>query len=256
MARVFGLCEPWAAARRFFGLAAMRPGLAVGLVGVFLLWGGVAQAASFDCKKASSRIERLICDTPDLDSFDTQLEGAYRGALDRSADPAALKDKQVAWLKQREACTDAACLSGLYQRRIKALGAISDKPAICERAGSTIEINECQAEYSRRADRELARYVAAARKRLTQEAQDEFSGEATKAALGEFDASQTAWEAFRKAECSAVYTWFSGGTIRGAMYENCWQVVTKSRARLVWSNWLQFMDSTPPLMPEPTVYAN
>lgn len=225
--------------------------LAVACVGAVLLWDGTARAASFDCGKAASRIEHLICDDPDLNSFDSQLEGAYRGAIDRSARPEAVKDRQLAWLKQRDACLDAKCMSAAYQRQISSLMAISDPPATCRNAGSTPEVNACQADYSRRADRDLARYVAVARKRLSEEARGEFSGPSAKAALAEFDASQTAWEAFRKAECSAVYTWYSEGTIRGAMYENCWQSVTRSRTTMVWSMWLQFMDSTPPLMPEP-----
>lgn len=230
---------------------ALRPGLVATFVGVLLLWGGAAEAASFDCKKAASRIERLICDEPDLDSFDSQLEGAYRGALDRSLRPQSVRDRQTAWLKQRDACADTGCLSAAYQQQIKLLMTISDKPEICERAVSTRDINECGAEYSRRADRELDRYVASARKRLIKDAQDEVFGQSAKAALTEFDASQLAWTTYRKAECSAVYTQWSDGTIRGAMYQACWQSVTQSRTMMVWSNWLQFMDSTPPLMPEP-----
>lgn len=252
MLNVFSPCPPDVTAwRRFFRVAPALLGLAAACIGAVLFWGGAARAASFDCAKAAGRIERMICDDPDLNSFDAQLEGAYRGALDRSARPEAVKDRQLAWLKQRDACLDVACLSAAYQRQIGALTAISDPPALCKNGGSTPEVNACQAEYSRRADRDLARYVAAARKRLNEEARGEFSGPSAKAALAEFDAAQTAWEAFRKAECSAVYTWYSEGTIRGAMYQSCWQSVTRSRTALIWSSWLQYMDSTPPLMPEP-----
>ncbi len=243
-----GLFDHRASGRRPFRRIA---GLVGAFVGAFLLWGGTAQAASFDCKKAASRIEHLICDDPDLNSFDSQLEGAYRGALDRAASPASVKGKQLTWLKQRDACADAECMSNAYQRQIKLLAAISDEPALCKGAMATPEMNACQAEYSRRADRELARYVAAARKRLVEEARGEFVDPSAKTTLAEFDAAQAAWEAYRKAECSAVYTWYSGGTIRGVRYEACWQSVTLSRTATIWSSWLQFEDSTPPLMPEP-----
>jgi uncharacterized protein len=206
-----------------------------------------AQAASFDCKKAASRIEHLICDDPDLNSYDSQLQGAYAGALDRSLHAAQVTADQRAWLRQRDACADAKCLSPLYQARIAALAKISDPPATCS-GETTIEVNQCQAEESRRADRELARYVAAARARLLSEAGD--SDNSAKALAG-LDVSQKAWEAFRKAECDAVYDWWSDGTIRGAMYEDCVQAVTRSRTEQVWQSWLQFMDSTPPLMPRP-----
>lgn len=241
-----GFRAPGAAARR--GLLSFAFAFAAGL-----LWSGAASAAGFDCGKASSPVERLVCGDPDLNAFDSQLDGAYRGALDRSADPAAVKDGQLAWLKQRNACTEAACLAASYQRRIKLLEAISDKPAICEHVGSTPELDACQAEYSRRADRELARYVAAARKRLTDDSRDAFTGGSAKAALAEFDAAQAAWGPFRKAECSAVYTQHRGGTIRGSMYETCWRRMTEDRTRSVWVNWLQYMDSTPPVLLEPKV---
>ena len=242
--------------KAFRGLLAGRivPGAA--MVGAVMLlsglWGGEAQAAGFDCKKAASRIERLICGDPELNSFDSQLDGAYRGALDRSNQPASVKDRQLAWLKQRDACADVACLSAAYQRQIKVLGAVSDEPPICQRAASTLDVNACGAEYSRRADRELDRYLATARKNLAEELSGEFADPAAKSALAEFNAAQKTWEAFRKAECSATYSRYMGGTIRGSMYEGCWREVTEARTHQVWLNWLQFMDRTPPLMPEPS----
>ncbi len=208
-----------------------------------------ARAASFDCAKAASRIERLICGDVDLDSFDSQLEGAYAGALDRSAHPDRLKGEQRAWLKARDACADVKCLSATYQKRITDLSQVSDEPAAC--AGSTTpEVNACGAEYAGRADRELARYQAAVRERLAAEAKDDPSN--TKTTLAAFEASQKAWEAFRKAECDAVYDWWSGGTIRGAMYEGCLRSETKARTEQIWRVWLSFEDSTPPLMPKPS----
>jgi uncharacterized protein YecT (DUF1311 family) len=237
--------------RRFFRCATLQASFVSTFLGTWLLWAGVGQAASFDCKKAASRIEHLICDEPDLNSFDSQLEGAYRGALDRATRPVSVKNMQLAWLKRREACPDVKCMSDAYQQQITLLTAIVDKPSICNGAGSTPEVEACAAEHSRRADRELARYIAAARKKLIEEAQDAGLAQSAKAVLVEFDASQAAWVAFRQAECSAVYTRFGDGTIRGTMYQSCWQSVTKSRTAMVWSIWLQFMDSTPPLMPKP-----
>jgi uncharacterized protein YecT (DUF1311 family) len=130
------------------------------------------------------------------------------------------------------------------------LSALSDEPAAC--AGSTTpEVDSCAAEYARRADRELARYVAAARKRLSDEAKDASNGRAPQEALSQLDKSQAAWVLYRKAECEAVYSWWSEGTIRGSMYQGCWREVTRSRTAAIQSTWLQFMDSTPPLMPPP-----
>jgi uncharacterized protein len=229
---------------------AMRQTITAAFAGMLLLCTGGAKAAGFDCDKAASRIEQLICANPDLNSLDSQLEGAYLGALDRSNHPEQVKERQLAWLKERDACADAKCMSAAYSRQIQLLSSLSDEPSVC--GGSTTpEIDACALEYSRRADRELARYIAAARKRLIGEAKEEPDSQAPKTALAGFDASQAAWIAYRKAECSAVYDWWSEGTIRGAMYQGCWETITKSRTADIWSTWLHFMDSTPPLLPKP-----
>jgi uncharacterized protein len=222
----------------------------VAAAGALLLSAGCASAASFDCKKATRPIEQQICKDPDLDSYDSQLEAAFQGALDRSNHPEQVKQQQLTWLKERDACADTKCMAAAYQRQIAHLSSVSDEPKVCGGA-STPEVNACEAEYSHRADRELARYVAAARRRLTDEAKDDPSREAPKKALTEFDASQKAWVAYRKTECDADYDWWSESTIRGAMYETCWQTITKSRTEDIWSVWLGFMDSTPPILPKP-----
>lgn len=211
---------------------------------------GSAHAASFDCKKTVTSIEQMICQTPELNSLDSQLEGAYAGALDRSNHPDRIVRDQRVWLRERDACDDDKCLHVVYQRRIVSLSKVSDEPVIC--AGSTTpEVNSCEAEYAHRAERELARYLAAARKRLIGEASEDSDPQRSKTTLAAFNTSQKAWEAFRKYECNAVYDWWSEGTIRGAMYEGCMQSLTKSRTEQVWSTWLSFMDSTPPLLPKP-----
>ncbi len=209
-----------------------------------------ASFASFDCTKAAPRVEHMICGDVELGIFDSQLQGAYAGALDRSLHPDKIRADQRAWVAERDACSDAKCMTASYQRRIASLSKVSDEPTAC--AGSTtLQVDACGAEYARRADHELTRYVAAAHKRLTDEARENSNPQSSKDALTGLDASQKAWEAFRKTECDAVYSWWSEGTIRGAMYQGCMQSLTKSRTEQVWATWLSFEDSTPPLMPKP-----
>lgn len=220
-------------------------------VAVMLLGAGQARAAGIDCGKAAAGVERMICEDPDLKSLDSQLAAAFAGAMDRSARPAEVRQGQRAWLKVRDACaSDLACARGAYRKRIKALSALSDPPAECA-GSSTPERDLCAAAYAQRADRELDRYVAAARMRLLDEAKATPGSTASAEALSQFDKSQAAWVAYRKAECDAVYSWWSEGTIRGALYLDCWQGATKSRTGAILSTWLGFMDSTEPLMPPP-----
>lgn len=81
--------------------------------------------ASFDCAKASSPIEHLICSTPQAADADLRLASAYSAARAKASDPAALKADQRKWMKdERDACSDAACLLKVTEARIHALAAM------------------------------------------------------------------------------------------------------------------------------------
>lgn len=76
---------------------------------------------SFDCAKASNKVEKMICGSPDLARLDLQLVDAYRKAIASSADQAKLKSEQIAWIKQSRACADEACVAQAYRARIAEL---------------------------------------------------------------------------------------------------------------------------------------
>lgn len=114
---------------------------------------------------------------------------------------------------------------------------------------NTIEINDCMSATLGAAEVELKRYLDAARKRLQSEAADD-AGVAK--ALAGLDKAQSAWVAYREAECGAVYDYWSSGTIRGSMALTCQIDLTRARTHTVWSEWLTYMDSTPPILPEPS----
>ena len=82
------------------------------------------------------------------------------------------------------------------------------------------------------------------------EATDDDSKEAREA-LALLERSQAAWVVYRKAECDAIYSWWSGGTIRGTIAQMCLSELANSRTLEIWNQWLHFGDSTPPLMPDP-----
>jgi uncharacterized protein len=94
------------------------------LVVCSLLTGGSAAAASFDCKKASTRAEKLICATPALSKADDELGRQYKAARAASKDTKALRQAQMGWIRRhRDACADAACMRKVYQQRIAELRA-------------------------------------------------------------------------------------------------------------------------------------
>lgn len=78
--------------------------------------------ASFDCAKAGSAQERMICGDRDLARLDVALSAAYRKARESAADPKALQAEQLQWLKSsRNACGDKACMAEAYNRRLAQL---------------------------------------------------------------------------------------------------------------------------------------
>lgn len=87
------------------------------------LWTLSAQAASFDCKAASGKIETMICADKAISALDSQLAAAYAHLRQRVHDDQGEKTMQLAWLRSRNACADAACLGRIYERRIAELQA-------------------------------------------------------------------------------------------------------------------------------------
>lgn len=87
----------------------------------WLVLGVSAQAASFDCAKAQSKVEHLICDNPEISKLDEELNAAYKAALqdEKQADTTMQAQKQ--WMKERNGCADADCVTRSYESRLKAI---------------------------------------------------------------------------------------------------------------------------------------
>jgi uncharacterized protein len=88
--------------------------------------GGPGRAAgpSFDCNKASTPNERMICADGQLRELDLELTRSYRGLLDMvsSSEGAAIRDVQRAWLQDRQNCgSDYQCTIGAYATRTRQL---------------------------------------------------------------------------------------------------------------------------------------
>jgi uncharacterized protein len=78
-------------------------------------------AASFSCEKASSRIEKMICANEDLSAADEVLSSLFHALLSACDDKAKLRREQLAWLAERDRCSDVACFSTAYEGRIQAM---------------------------------------------------------------------------------------------------------------------------------------
>ena len=129
-------------------------------------------------------------------------------------------------------------------------------PAPCP-DGTTIDLNRCHGDRLAAAEADLARYLAAARRRLGQEAAAAQPGETGVAqARRGLDVAETAWARYRQAACGAVYDYWSAGTIREIEMLDCQITLTRLHTRDLWRQWLTYMDSTPPILPEPPMPAD
>ena len=105
-----------------------------GVWAILLLGADLSAAASFDCSKAASREEKLVCGNPQVSAADEELAGAYRVALESLPDREKLKKEQQAWIRnERNACRDAQAMLNAYKSRIAAL-----RGNIVKSAGETL----------------------------------------------------------------------------------------------------------------------
>ena len=83
----------------------------------------LANAASFNCAKAASRIEKMVCATPELSRQDDYLNGSYKRAMDRVGSATALRESQRDWLKSHTLndCKSTECVKQVYGMRVKLL---------------------------------------------------------------------------------------------------------------------------------------
>ncbi|PSW16187.1 hypothetical protein C9J01_04075 [Photobacterium rosenbergii] len=111
----------------------------------------------------------------------------------------------------------------------------------CNNAMNTLEINHCAAVKLDLAQAELDKYFKTS---LEHNASDPELVQAIKFA-------QKDWQAYMSSHCDSVYIQWREGTIRGVMAISCKTELTKQRTHEIWQNFLSYMDSTPPVLPEP-----
>lgn len=120
--------------------------------------------------------------------------------------------------------------------------ALADEGIVdCENAMNTIEINQCAAIELESAQAELDKYLAASFEHNAYDAE----------LVASIKKAQESWQAYMTAHCDSVYTQWRDGSIRGVMALSCKTTLTKERTHEVWANFLTYMDSTPPVLPEP-----
>lgn len=80
-----------------------------------------AEGASFDCAKAGSKVEHIICDNPEISKLDDELASDYKTVLQDQSKANTIRREQKQWLIERNECADAGCVRETYRKRIEQL---------------------------------------------------------------------------------------------------------------------------------------
>ena len=100
----------------------MKVTIAISVVATCLVGLSSVHSASFDCAKAKTKIDKLICSDARLSEADEKLTALYNEVLAKSPAPEDTKQQQLEWVKQsRNTCKDADCLEQAYTSRISDL---------------------------------------------------------------------------------------------------------------------------------------
>jgi uncharacterized protein len=93
---------------------------------LLLGWSAAATAASFDCTKAHTRIEKAICSNAEVSTLDEHVARYYSAAKAAVARAeSCLQADQLRWLRHvRDVCAEAACLKKVHLERLSELDAL------------------------------------------------------------------------------------------------------------------------------------
>jgi uncharacterized protein len=91
---------------------------------VVIAWftlGANAQAASFDCGKAGTKVEHIICANSEISKMDEILSRRYTELVQWPAKTQSAKQEQTNWLRQRNACHNQECVRRAYRVRLSSM---------------------------------------------------------------------------------------------------------------------------------------
>jgi len=216
-------------------------------------------AASFNCSKATTSNEKLICATPSLSELDETYADLYRRVKSKLPQFAYVKKEAIAALKQRASdCNEVECMEKWYRYRIfvyknKLSNLISnskngeltisatEKTLDCDNDHTTIGMNRC-----------FSRKVAEAREVMNgyySSSIDRYSHD--NKVTGALQNAQSSWLEYVKSQCNEVWNVWRDGSIRNIMYSSCELDLVQSRTQVLWQSMLVYADSTPSFLPEP-----
>ena len=112
----------------------------------------------------------------------------------------------------------------------------------CDDVKTTMEGIECRTEQMQVADIKLQQYLQAATLRAKQLQREPEA----------LVAEQVQWQKYLEEHCGNVYLLWREGTIRYEMSARCTLRLTRMRTYDIWAAYLTSVDSTPPVLPDPS----
>ncbi len=93
---------------------------------VLILVPGSSFGASFDCAKAATKTEHLICDNPGLSQMDDLLQVLYQRAKEQTKAPKVLRAVQRSWIKERNQICGGGDAAACEQSYVDGYGRLID----------------------------------------------------------------------------------------------------------------------------------
>ena len=210
----------------------MRWILALGL----MLLTSPAFAASFDCAKASTEMEKAICGNPELSALDEEIAEVYRQLSRDSRYHSLMKDDQRHWLRnERTADADSFQARADFLHQFVAIADCldsSDTPHACM-VNANDALDYCMSD---------GNYTTFAMDRCSSLQADtwdlllDLESTTKRDALADdpetqtlFDEAGVAFQQYREAECGWRFSEYRDGTIRGQIYMGCYLDLTSRR---------------------------
>lgn len=158
-------------------------------------------AASFDCKKASTGVEKMICSNAGLSELDDILSQVFQAETEEPDAAPKIRTSQKSWLVQRDTCTTVSCIESQYEQRIAALACSPQSRS----AGSAVNSIQCTSYSIGVAERAL---LSLEDRYLQQTATESNNPEYLR---GVFATERKVWKEYRDAQC-ALYGATEGGS--------------------------------------------
>lgn len=133
------------------GLAVKRIFVLIAFDISLMAFAGSARAASFDCAKAASIVEKQICDSAVISAFDDAVAAAYAEILKTSDVPSEIQSRHQTWLAERNRCEEqkmpgsvGICVGDAYRKRLREFGSRYMEGVLapsfdCAKAQTTVE---------------------------------------------------------------------------------------------------------------------